>query len=95
MAEMLELELRQVAAALEDKQLSPVELTKAGLARIAEQQPRINAFVCLTEERALAAARKAESEIQAGRWRGELHGVPIAVKDLYDTVAWSKRVPGL
>src|SRR5690606_37802789 len=57
MADMLELELRQVAAALKDKKLSPVEVTKAALARIAEQQPKINAFVCLTEERALAAAR--------------------------------------
>jgi aspartyl-tRNA(Asn)/glutamyl-tRNA(Gln) amidotransferase subunit A len=84
MADFLDLELRQVASALKEKRVSPIELTRAALERIAQQQPKINAFVCLTEERAMAAARKAESEIQAGQWRGELHGVPIAVKDLYD-----------
>lgn len=84
MANMLDMELRQVASALKEKKLSPVELAKAALERIADQQPKINAFVCLTEAHAMAAARKAESEIQAGQWRGELHGVPIAVKDLYD-----------
>src|SRR5690606_20651964 len=47
-------------------------------------EPKLNAYVCLTEERALAAARQAEREIAAGIDRGELHGVPVAVKDLYD-----------
>lgn len=81
---MLEMTLRQAAAAVRDGSLSPVELTKASLDRVRSTEPKISAYVCLTEDRAMAAARQAEREIAAGTWRGELHGVPIAVKDLYD-----------
>lgn len=84
MAEMLDLSLREVSAALRARSISPVELTESSLSRIRRDEPRLHAFVRLTEERAMAAARKAEREILAGNWRGELHGVPVAVKDLYD-----------
>lgn len=86
MAHMLDLELREVSAALQEKALSPVELARSSLECISNQQPRLNAFVCLTEARAMNAARQAEREILAGNWRGGLHGVPVAVKDLYDMV---------
>ena len=82
--ELLDLSLREVANLLRTRKVSPVELVRASLARIASDEPRLNAFVRLTENRALAAAQQAEREIAAGRWRGELHGVPVAVKDLYD-----------
>ena len=84
MADPLDLTLREASAAVRKRELSPVELTRASLARIAGDEPRLNAYVRLTEERALAAARQAEREIGAGHWRGELHGIPVAVKDLYD-----------
>ncbi len=84
MAELLELTLREAAAALRAKQVSPVELARASLERIAADEPRLHAFARLTESRAMAAAQQAEREIAAGQWRGELHGVPVAVKDLYD-----------
>lgn len=84
MTEMLELSLREASAALRSRSISPVELTRASLARIRADEPRIHAYARLTEERAMAAARQAEREIMAGDWRGELHGVPVAVKDLYD-----------
>lgn len=82
--ELLDLSLREVANLLRTRKVSPVELVRDSLARIASDEPRLNAFVRLTENRALAAAQQAEREIAAGRWRGELHGVPVAVKDLYD-----------
>lgn len=64
--------------------LSPVELTEALLARIAALDPAYNAFLAVTAETALAAARAAEAEIARGDWRGPLHGVPYAVKDIID-----------
>ncbi|NLD68017.1 MAG: amidase [Limnobacter sp.] len=84
MSDPLQMSLREAASALRSRKLSPVELTQASLARIRETEPKLNAYVRLTEERAMAAARQAEREIAAGIDRGELHGVPVAVKDLYD-----------
>ncbi|MCM5571269.1 amidase [Burkholderiaceae bacterium FT117] len=84
MSDALRLSLREAASALRERRLSPVELTRMALDRIAIDEPKLNAYVRLTEDRAMAAARQAEREIQAGNWRGELHGVPVAVKDLYD-----------
>src|SRR5262249_48359254 len=62
-----------------------VELTQACLARIERLNSRLNAFITVTGETALAQAREAEKEIQSGHWRGPLHGIPIALKDLFDT----------
>ena len=64
--------------------LSPVELMQALLARIDALDPRINAFIRLDREQALAAAQAAETEIGAGRTRGPLHGVPVGIKDIID-----------
>jgi aspartyl-tRNA(Asn)/glutamyl-tRNA(Gln) amidotransferase subunit A len=84
MSDALDLTLREAAAAVRARTISPVELTRLSLERIARDEPKLNAYVRLTEDRAMAAARQAEREIMAGQWRGELHGVPVAVKDLYD-----------
>jgi aspartyl-tRNA(Asn)/glutamyl-tRNA(Gln) amidotransferase subunit A len=84
MADLLDLTMREAAAAVRKKEVSPVELARLSLERIAADEPRLHAFARLTEARAMAAARQAEREIMAGQWRGELHGVPVAVKDLYD-----------
>ncbi len=65
--------------------ISPVELTEDCLARIEKLNPRLNAFITITAESALAQARSAEAEIRSGKWRGPLHGIPIALKDLIDT----------
>jgi aspartyl-tRNA(Asn)/glutamyl-tRNA(Gln) amidotransferase subunit A len=66
------------------KKLSPVELTRALLARIAAVDPQLSAFLLVTERQALAAARAAERAIAAGR-RGPLLGIPLAYKDIYET----------
>jgi aspartyl-tRNA(Asn)/glutamyl-tRNA(Gln) amidotransferase subunit A len=65
--------------------VSPVELTNACLARIERLNPLLNAFITVTAPQALADARAAESEIAKGRRRGALHGIPVALKDLFDT----------
>jgi len=70
---------------LRKRELSPVELTKHCLAEIERLNPTLNAFITVTSELALMQARSAEAEIQQGRWRGRLHGIPLALKDLLDT----------
>src|SRR5439155_14798098 len=65
--------------------VSPVELTNDCLKRIEKLNPSLNAFITVTAEMALEEARQAESEIRGGNWRGPLHGIPIALKDLIDT----------
>jgi len=77
---IVELSLR-----LRRKEISPAELTRACLDRIEKLNPTLNAFITVTDESALAEARAAEVEIARGEWRGPLHGIPIAIKDLIDT----------
>ena len=75
----------QTGQLLRKGSLSPVELTEDCLARIEKLNPRLNAFITVTAESARSEARTAEAEIRSGKWRGPLHGVPIALKDLIDT----------
>jgi len=75
----------EAAELVRKKNVSPVELTRDCLARIDRVNPSLNAFIAVTAESALQEARKAEAEIAAGDWRGPLHGIPIALKDLIDT----------
>ena len=76
--------LAEAAELIRTRKLSPVEYTNALLTRIERHDAKYNAFVALTPERALTAARAAEAEIAAGRWRGPFHGMPYALKDIID-----------
>ena len=67
------------------KELSPLELLDAHLKRIEQTEGKLNSFITLMEDDALAAARRCEAEVQAGRYLGPLHGIPIGLKDLYYT----------
>ncbi len=75
----------ELAPRLRRKEISPVELTRACLGRIEKLNPTLNAFITVSTESALAEARTAEKEILRGEWRGPLHGIPVALKDLIDT----------
>ena len=77
--------LHEVASLIERRDLSPVALTEAILARIAARDPLLNAYQRVLADQAREDARHAEREIAAGGYRGPLHGVPIAVKDLLAT----------
>ena len=79
------LDLAEVSLAVQKKEVSPVELTRACLERIDRLNPGLNAFITVTGDSALEEASKAESEIARGEWKGPLHGVPLAVKDLIET----------
>ena len=75
----------QLAALLRSRKLSPVELVRACLDRIEALNPKVNAFLTVTAEQALEQARTAAKEIGAGRYRGLLHGIPYAPKDMLAT----------
>ena len=85
MSEPYELGLAEASTAIRSRELSPVELTESALARIAAVDGKIGAFRTVTAETALAAAAAAEREIAGGSYRGPLHGIPLGMKDLYDT----------
>ena len=79
------LDLSEAARLVRTGQVSPVDLTSACLERIERVDPVLNAFITVTADAAMAEARVAEAELARGRWRGPLHGIPIAFKDLVDT----------
>jgi aspartyl-tRNA(Asn)/glutamyl-tRNA(Gln) amidotransferase subunit A len=79
------LTLKDASERVRRKAASPVELTEACLARIDKYDRAINAFITVTRDQALAAAREMETEIARGKHRGPLHGIPIALKDNIDT----------
>src|SRR5262249_52469983 len=80
--EILFLPITELSKRIQQKQLSPVELTEAYLERSRQIGARLNAYATLTPDLALRQARAAEAEIAAGHYRGPLHGVPYAPKDL-------------
>lgn len=82
--DLCSMSLAEAAALIQRKQLSPVELTRACLERIQREDPRINSFIAVYADKAIEQARIAEQEICAGNCRGQLHGIPVALKDLID-----------
>ena len=83
--EVCYLTISEIAAALRRKDFSPVELTQALLQRIEAIDGKLHSFITLTSDLALTQAKQAEQEMRSGADRGPLHGVPIALKDLYAT----------
>ena len=83
--DLTELTLKKASELLRRKAISPVELTQACLKRIERYNPSVNAFITVTSESAIATAREIEAEQRRGKWRGPLHGIPIALKDNIDT----------
>lgn len=76
------LTLRDIARRIASRDVSPVDLTQRMLDRIATVDRTLKSYATVMREEALAAAHAAERDIRAGRYRGPLHGVPVAVKDL-------------
>jgi len=79
------LTIAEAGALIAKRELSPVDLMQSRLARIERLDGKLNSFIRVLGEPALAAARAAEAEIAAGHWRGPLHGIPIGLKDIYET----------
>ena len=83
--DLANLTIATAARALQAKDISSLELTDAYLKRIEQLNPRINAYLTVTAERAREDAQRASNELVNGKARGPLHGIPIAHKDLYET----------
>lgn len=83
MSALTDLSLTEVAAAIRAKKASAVEVTQAAIDRAQAVQPRLNCFLALEPDAALAEARKLDDEMARGKVRGALHGVPLAHKDLF------------
>jgi aspartyl-tRNA(Asn)/glutamyl-tRNA(Gln) amidotransferase subunit A len=79
------LSLVEAADLIAKREISSEDLVQAHLDRISLLEPRLNSFITQTPEAALDRAREADAEIQSGIYRGPLHGIPIALKDLYET----------
>src|SRR5207248_5024002 len=79
------LTIAEAARLIERKELSPVELVDSRLDRIARLDDRLHSFIRVLADEARRDARAAEKEIVAGRYRGPLHGIPIGLKDIYET----------
>jgi len=79
------LTIAEAAKLIEQRELSPVELVESRLKRIEKLDGQLHSFIRVLPEAAMAAARTAESEIAAGRYKGPMHGIPIGLKDIYET----------
>src|SRR4029453_12112800 len=75
----------EVAALIAKKELSPVEVTKSTLDRISALDAKLHSYYTVFDTEALAVAKAAEAEIRSGSYRGALHGIPIAIKDIYES----------
>src|SRR6266480_4453881 len=77
--------IRGTSERIRARALSPVSVVTSCLERIEQLNPTLNCFITVLADEALAQARQAEAEIAEGRWRGPLHGIPVGIKDFYDT----------
>jgi aspartyl-tRNA(Asn)/glutamyl-tRNA(Gln) amidotransferase subunit A len=80
--ELLTFDVAALSDKIRSKQVSPREVTEAYLGRIDQTDAQLRTYITVTAEHARAAAKQAEDEITAGKWRGPLHGIPVALKDL-------------
>ena len=87
------MDIATLAPLIAGGEVSPIEVMQSQLAQIEALNPDLNAYISLYPDAALAAAKEAEAEIAAGRYRGPLHGIPMAVKDLFQ-VAGMERTCG-
>jgi aspartyl-tRNA(Asn)/glutamyl-tRNA(Gln) amidotransferase subunit A len=73
----------ELSRLIQKKEVSPVEVVEAHLSRINALEPKLNSFITLLPDHAIAAAQQAEKDIQVGRYLGLLHGIPFGLKDLF------------
>lgn len=79
------LSIAEASSLVHHQEVSPVEIAGECLKRIEELNPTLNAFITVTADQAVEQATRAEAEIKNAKWRGPLHGIPVGVKDFFDT----------
>jgi aspartyl-tRNA(Asn)/glutamyl-tRNA(Gln) amidotransferase subunit A len=85
MSELVELTISQASELIKAGRLSPVDLTQAYLDRTAAHDHVVNSYILVLRDAALAEATAAQMEIASGRYRGPMHGIPVAIKDIFNT----------
>ncbi|NEU30998.1 Asp-tRNA(Asn)/Glu-tRNA(Gln) amidotransferase subunit GatA [bacterium LRH843] len=85
LSNFLEWSIHKLSKSIQNKEISPVEVTEASINLINEKNNELNAFITVIEEESLQAAKKAEVDILSGNYKGPLHGIPIGIKDLICT----------
>ncbi|TMA58508.1 MAG: hypothetical protein E6J73_17315, partial [Deltaproteobacteria bacterium] len=83
--DILELNLTELSKLIAARELSSAEAVKAALTRVEQLEGKLNAFITVLREQAPAEANKADQEIAHGNYRGPLHGVPVTIKDMFET----------
>jgi aspartyl-tRNA(Asn)/glutamyl-tRNA(Gln) amidotransferase subunit A len=83
--QLTDLTLTEASARIRQRTVTPTNLTEACLARIERYNPQLNAFITVMKDQALAQARDLDAEQRVGKLRGPLHGIPMGLKDLFDT----------
>jgi aspartyl-tRNA(Asn)/glutamyl-tRNA(Gln) amidotransferase subunit A len=86
-ADICELNLTELSRLIAARELSSSEVVSATLAHLERLKDKLNAFITVLRERALAAAKKADEDIARGQYRGQLHGVPVTIKDMFETAS--------
>lgn len=81
------LSLAELSNLIRQKKVSPAEIVGACLKRIEQLNPTLNAFITAVAEQTLKAAEEVEAEIKNGNWKGHLHGIPVGIKDMFDTAS--------
>ncbi len=84
-SDILELNLTDLSKLIAARELSSAEAVRAALARLDQLEDKLNAFITVLREQAPAEAKKADEEIARGNYRGPLHGVPVTIKDMFET----------
>ena len=77
--------INELSKLIREERVSPLEVVDACLKRIEHLNPKLNAFITILTDQAREQAKFAEAEIKSGKWRGPLHGIPVGIKDFYDT----------
>ena len=85
MSELCFLTIAEAARRIRARTLSPVELTEAYLDRITALDGKLNSYILVLREQAMAEAKRAEADIAVGNYKGSLHGIPLGIKDIYNT----------
>src|SRR6266850_7455002 len=80
--------IHEAAAAVRDRQVTPLELVEMCLKNIDRWEPRVRAWVLVDRDGARAEAKRLVDELNRGQYRGPLHGIPIGIKDIFDVFDW-------
>ena len=84
-SELLNMTISELAPKIQAKEVSPVELTDAALAKLDRLQPVLNSFITILHDQARAQAKEQEAALMRGEYRGPLHGIPVGIKDNIET----------